>query len=278
MNLPEDQYMLVNGLRLHYLDWGGKGKQPILLLHGFTGHAHVWDYFAQDLRERYHVVALSQRGHGNSQWSQIASYTIDDHFADIAMFIEACGLNQPIIIGHSMGGRNALFFTACCPEKVSRLVLVDSRTGNDPEAVTALKRHISNIPVKTESIGQVVIALRQLYPFLPEEIGYHMAEYGFNREPDGAFVPKYDLKMGNDLEKIGFMAQDLGLYLKNITCPVLVVRGRESRFLSRGHAQEMCSNLSNARLEEIPFSSHMPVQENQEVFTRVLLDYLRWKS
>ncbi len=274
MDVPKDKYMRVNGLQLQYLDWGNRGEQTLLLLHGFTGHAHVWDFFAQDLKEQYHIIALSQRGHGNSQWSEETSYSIDDHFSDIAFFIDAVGLKEPVIIGHSMGGRNALFFAACLPEKVSHLVLVDSRPGNDSNASGALQRHIREIPVRTKSLEQVVHVLQDLYPFLPEHICYHMVEHGFNKESDGTFVPKYDIRMGRDAEQKGFITEELGIFMKNIICPVLVVRGQESQFLSMEDVWTMCSNFPDARFEEIPSASHMPVQENQEAFTRVLLNFL----
>jgi esterase len=274
MYMPEDKYMRVNGLQLHYLEWGNREKQTLLLLHGFTGHAHVWDFFAHALKEKYHIIALSQRGHGNSQWSQDASYSIDHHFSDIAFFVDAAGLIEPVIVGHSMGGRNALFYSACIPEKVGRLVLVDSRPGNDPDASDALRRHIREIPIRTGSIDDVVHVLQDLYPFLPDHICYHMAEHGFNKEPDGTFVPKYDIRMGRDVENKGFVTEDLRVFMKNIICPVLVVRGQESKFLSMDYVRTMCSLFPDARFEEIPYSSHMPVQENQEMFTRVLLNFL----
>ena len=90
--VPKDKYLKINGLRLHYLDWGTKGHQPMLLLHGFMAHAHVWDDFALRFRNHYHILALDQRGHGESQWAKDVAYTLDDHFSDIYQFIEALGL------------------------------------------------------------------------------------------------------------------------------------------------------------------------------------------
>src|SRR6266568_4484317 len=68
MNLlrPLGRYVLVNGLRLHALDWGGDGRTSLLLLHGFTGHAHAWDTLSIALQPHFHVYALDQRGHGDS--------------------------------------------------------------------------------------------------------------------------------------------------------------------------------------------------------------------
>ena len=98
MNIPRDKYIRVNQLRLHYLDWGGNGDKVILLLHGFMGHAHVWDDLASDLSARFHVLALDQRGHGDSEWSKEACYSIDSHFSDISIFIESLGLEKVIIL------------------------------------------------------------------------------------------------------------------------------------------------------------------------------------
>ncbi len=95
---PKEKYLNVNGIRLHYLDWGKHGHQPILLLHGFMAHAHVWDDFAQTFRTRYHVVALDQRGHGESQWCEDRGYSISDHLSDLVCFIKGLDLRDLIIL------------------------------------------------------------------------------------------------------------------------------------------------------------------------------------
>jgi hypothetical protein len=68
MNLlrPDERDVTVNGLKLRVLDWGGEGRPHLLLLHGFTGHAHAWDTLAIALQPHFHAWALDQRGHGDS--------------------------------------------------------------------------------------------------------------------------------------------------------------------------------------------------------------------
>ena len=86
LNKPIDKYATVNGLLFHYVDWGSCPRPSMLLLHGFMGHARVWDVLATQFRNRYHVIALDQRGHGESEWSTKGAYTLDDHFSDITDF------------------------------------------------------------------------------------------------------------------------------------------------------------------------------------------------
>jgi len=272
---PQDRYLYNNGLQLHYLDWGNDKQQPMLLLHGFLAHAHVWDDFALNFRSHYHVIALDQRGHGESQWSENVAYTIDDHFSDIALFIETLKLEELILVGHSMGGRHALFYAACVPHKVDRLILVDARPGNDLQASHALRRLLAAFPLEAHSIKEVVQAIRSLYPYLSSEMCYHIANHGYKRVQEGTYIPKYDTRMGQQLEHMVYATESLWSFMENVPCPVLLIRGKESSFLSRKVSQQMCRALPQTKFKEIPKSTHMPVQENPIATTKVIADFLQ---
>ena len=120
-NEPREGDFQVNGLRLRYLEWGEQTKPPVLLLHGFLSQASIWSSLARQLSRNYHVIALNQRGHGNSDWSSEGDYSIDDHFTDLVCFLEELELREVILVGHSMGGRNALFYAVCRPERIKKL-------------------------------------------------------------------------------------------------------------------------------------------------------------
>jgi len=274
MEKATDRAIHVHELRLHYLDWGGGGDKIILLLHGFMGHARVWDDLALALCARYRVLALDQRGHGDSEWSKDASYGMDRHFTDLSRFIDSLGVQKIMLVGHSMGGRNALFYTACVPEKVERLVLVDARLGNSPEASVALRRQLASLPLEAKALGEVVEALRSLYPYLPVKTCRHIAGHGYVKTRDGTFVPKYDARMSLQLEKAAYTTDDLWRMMQNVTCPTLLVRGEESPFVSREEARSTCAALPGARFQEIAGATHMPAQENPEAFKRAVLDFL----
>ena len=271
---PNEKYLNVNGIRFHYLDWGNYKLQPILLLHGFMAHAHVWDDFGQNFRTRYHVIALDQRGHGETQWCEDWAYSIYDHFSDIICFVEILALRDLILIGHSMGGRNALFYTACSPNRVEQLILVDIRPGNDRNSSKALKNLVNHIPLKAGSVEEVVKRVRTLSPYLSKEICHHIVAHGFKKMPNGKLAPKFDIRMIQQLEKLDYETEDLWPFLQNVNCQSLVIRGKRSSFLSKKVAQKICRFIPNAELREIPEATHFPAQENPIVFNELIWDFL----
>ena len=131
MQDPSDETIHLRGrhldrrgsLRFHYRDWSGEGRS-LLLLHGLSSNARIWDLMAPYLSGRYRVIALDQRGHGLSDKPD-DGYTFEEVGGDLAAFIRALALERPLIVGHSWGGNVALQFAADRPDQVSGLVLVD---------------------------------------------------------------------------------------------------------------------------------------------------------
>lgn len=272
---PIDKYLAVNDLRLHYVDWGKSSHKTMLLLHGFMAHARAWDEFASWFRDRYHVIALDQRGHGDSQWSEDEAYSLDDHLSDISKVIEVLNLKNLILVGHSMGGRNGLFYTACHPQNVDKLVLVDARPANNVEASERLKHDLLHLPLKAGSLNEIAQPIHRLYPYLSIAICRDLASHGYKEEVlGGPFVPKYDVRMGFHSDRMGCITEDLWPFMKNITCPTLIVRGKESPFLSREDAERMSRIMPKAEWAEIPQATHMPVQENPVAFQKVISHFL----
>src|SRR5262245_23685822 len=77
--IPRDQFVTVNGLRLHYLEWGDAAKQPMILLHGIGRVAHTFDHLAPHFSKDYRVIAVDMRGHGDSGWSPDGAYLVEDY-------------------------------------------------------------------------------------------------------------------------------------------------------------------------------------------------------
>ena len=121
MNLlrPHERDIVVDGRRLHLVDWGGDARPPLLLLHGFTGHAHAWDTLAIAQQPHFHVLALDARGHGDSDPADV--YDAAGAFRDLSSVVDQLGLRTHTLVGLSMGGRNAMYFTAKRPDRSHRL-------------------------------------------------------------------------------------------------------------------------------------------------------------
>ncbi len=118
-----DEWVTINGLSFHYRDWGGAG-QPIVLLHGLASTCHIWDLVAPILAEECSVVALDQRGHGDSAKPD-HGYDFATVSNDLRGLIKARDIRRPIVVGHSWGGDVALEFAVANPGAAKGLCFVD---------------------------------------------------------------------------------------------------------------------------------------------------------
>ena len=126
MPTPNDCYVELRGLPFHYRDWGGDGRQ-VLLLHGLASTCHIWDLVAPLLAEDFRISAMDQRGHGQS--AQVDDgYDFAAVLGDAATMIEHLGWQRPIVVGHSWGADVALELAVAHPESVSGLIFVDGGT------------------------------------------------------------------------------------------------------------------------------------------------------
>ena len=123
---PTESFVDVGAGEIHYRDWGGSGR-AVALVHGLASNCRIWDFVAPALSRRFRVVALDQRGHGRS-FKPDGGYDFASVAADLDAFIDAVGLERPIIAGHSWGGDVALEYAVAHPRKTGGLVFVDGGT------------------------------------------------------------------------------------------------------------------------------------------------------
>jgi pimeloyl-ACP methyl ester carboxylesterase len=123
--MATSEFIDINGLKLHYIDYGSEGRPHLVLLHGLNGNAHAFDLVAPNLTASHHVLALDLRGHGDSQWGPPDGYTPPNYLRDIGAFLKALSIEKASFIGSSMGGAMAMIFATLAPDIVDRLVLND---------------------------------------------------------------------------------------------------------------------------------------------------------
>jgi pimeloyl-ACP methyl ester carboxylesterase len=269
MNLlrPRDRDVVANGVRLHLLDWGGEGRTPLLLLHGFTGHAHAWDTLSIALQPHFHVYALDQRGHGDSDAAE--TYGPLAAFDDISGVVDQLGLRSLVLVGLSMGGRNAMYFTSKRPEAVQKLVIVD--IGPEISTRYAAAPAGSTEPDTWDSIEQAAQHLYRgnSYP----GIHYYrwVASSSLRAREDGALVWKWHPSIKARRPPAD---TDWWSVLRDITRPTLVLRGAESHILDRDVAERMVKELRDGRLAEITGAVHTLHEDNPDAVLAALKDFL----
>jgi esterase len=268
--LPEDKWFTYDDLKLHYLDWGNPGATTMLLLHGLCCEAHYWDFFARNLRHDFHVIALNQRGHGESSWAD--NYTLEQYADDLALLIEGLDLHDIVLIGHSQGAINALLCTANHPDRVARLVLVDNGPEINMEFVGKVQNGLAYFPAACDTEEQAIRQIANLEsPQYSRDYARHLVRHTMKPDRTGKLTFKYDPALrSSELVEL----QWLWPYLKKITCPVLVVHGMESPLLLQEGAHKMADTLSNVSLVDIADAGHFVMGENPEAFEAVIRDFL----
>jgi len=269
MNLlrPLDHHLVVDGRRLHVLDWGGDDRTPLLLLHGFTGHAHAWDTLSIALQPHFHVYALDQRGHGESDPADI--YTAVAAFDDISGVVDRLGLTSFVLIGLSMGGRNAMYFTSKRPDRVQRLVVVD--IGPEISKRAALPFAGPPEPDTWESIEQAAQHLYRANAYPGIHYYRWVVSHSLRRRADGALVWAWHPSIK---ERRAQADVDWWSLLRSITPPTLVLRGAESHVLDRDIAERMAKELPRGKFIEIPRAVHTLHEDNPEAVLAALKDFL----
>jgi esterase len=267
-----DKFVTVNGLKLHYLEWGGANRETVVLLHGFANCAATWYRLAGLLAEKRRVIAPDFRGHGDSDWSAAFDYTLDDHASDVAGLVAQLEIERLSMVGHSMGSAVAQRYAAKYPGRVARLVLVD----NGPRFGTAALNNVSARPAAPERMDSFEVAADYLAlgdPFAPREVLLKEAEFLTRRDADGSLIWKRHQASGLPrLTPAEIEAR--WQILRSINCPTLIVRGDQSLVFEAAVAAEMSRVMASASLIEIPGAGHYVHRDNPAAFDGVVLEFL----
>jgi non-heme chloroperoxidase len=133
MGAVKTGFVTANGVKLHYLDWGGRGD-AILFLPGFNDTAHVYDRFAPQFTDRFHVIGLTRRGVGESD-KPSGGYDTSTRVEDIRQFLDALRISKVSLIGHSMAGDELTLFATRYPHRIAKLVYLDAAYDRTPKGI-----------------------------------------------------------------------------------------------------------------------------------------------
>ena len=268
-----DHFIEIDGLKLHYLDYGTTGRRPMLCLHGGAAHGHWFDFVASGFTADHHVRALELRGHGDSAWADPPAYSYADYAGDVAKVVEKLDLRDFVLIGHSMGGMVSLVYAATHPGRVARLVIVDTTMHMSKETIARL-RDFGARPHKDYASQDELVRRFRLEPAGPNlaapEVVQHMARYSGRELPDGKWRHKFDRSLYAIFERL-----DGKPYWNHIKIPALLVRGEHSDRISAEIFAEVKARAPQVELATVPASEHHVTLDNPDGFVQAVRTFLK---
>ena len=272
----KDNYLTINGLRLHYLEWGresGTEGECILLLHGISGHAHLWDFSVSELVGDCHLLALDLRGYGDSQWAKPPAYHSQDYMSDLVAFVTKLSLNNFVLIGHSLGSLLGTIYAASYPDRLKGLVLVDIEACPPSWQPEYLHKAGQKAQPKFNSL-EGMVAYERKQPtgpqFAPADVVRYNCYHGGRKLPDGKLTYKYDRTT-----LVHFDQYDTRALLPQIKCPALVIRGEHSVVMRAEVAQNMSRLLPRGIFKEMPNAGHIVYVDNPSGFAQAVTEFLK---
>ena len=158
---PADRFVTVDGLKIHYVEWGDAQRPPLILIHGISRFARTFDHLVPSFVDRYRVIAYDLRGHGDSDWDPQGRYLVEDHVGDLEGLVKSLGLKNIVVWGNSTGGRVAQVFTALHPDLVTHLVAEDVGPERPRSIADGFAKRVAAEQNGWASEGELVADLRK---------------------------------------------------------------------------------------------------------------------
>jgi pimeloyl-ACP methyl ester carboxylesterase len=276
---PTSASYISQRLRLHYVDWGNGEAPPLILLHGGRDHCRNWDWVAQDLRRDFHVIAPDLRGHGDSAYSSSGDYSMSAFVYDLAQLIHRQKLAPVTIVAHSLGGGIALRYAGVYPENVARLVAIE---GLGPSPAMLAKRGERTIqermrawideeralagrmPRRYASIDEALERMQAENRHLTPVQARYLTVHGVSQNEDGTYGWKFDNYV-RSFSPVDLTAAEMARLWENITCPTLLVYGRES-WASNPQEDGRIAHFATARVAVFEGAGHWVHHDRLDAF------------
>jgi pimeloyl-ACP methyl ester carboxylesterase len=268
-----DRFVTVNGLRIHYLDWGNAAKPPMILIHGIARHAHTFDHIAPHFARDYHVLAIDMRGHGDSSWDPKGDYLVEDHVKDLEGLVKQLKLTHITMLGNSTGGRVVQVFAGTHPDLVAKLVVEDVGPQRPEDIASGFARRVQQEANGWASEEDLVQQLLKENRGVAETWVRNYAHFGIKPRGDGRFVWKRDPNLVK-----GFVPTDLWASVRRIVSPTIYILGGKSTIVPVDTQQELKKALRDCEIVTMPGLGHYPDVEDPSGFLAIADRFLSGKS
>ncbi len=266
------RHIEIDGQTLHVLEWQRpQSAATILCIHGGCANAHWWCHSAALLHSRYRVVAVDLRGHGESARLADGNYTLDGHRDDIVRLVDALAIDRLVLVGHSFGGFVSTAALPLLADRLTALVLVDTR-GHIRKRAARYLHVLTRFPHSTYASRAEAIANFQLLPretAAAAEVIEHAARHSIRQTEAGTWTLAFDRRaLGAAVERN--FDRELGA----VRVPALVVRGELSTALSSTAAARLAKEIPGATTAEIADAHHHVMLDRPRPFAESILAFL----
>jgi len=267
--LPADRFLDVNGLRMHYVDWGGEGKPPLVMVHGLDRNARTFDHLATRFTSKYRVIAIDMRGHGDSGWDPQGRYLVEDHLGDLEGIVQQLKLRNLVLWGNSTGGRVVQVFAGQHPDLVSHVISEDVGPERPRQIADNYAKRVQQEQAGWASEEELLAQLKKGNPRMPTAVLEPYVRYGTKKRADGRIEWKRDPQLVK-----GFVATDLWRFVRNIRAPILYIIGGRSNIVPAETQDELRKTLPNAQIITIPDVGHYPSDEKTDEVVTIVNRFL----
>lgn len=275
--------LTVRGLRHRIHRWGNPALPPVLLLHGWMDSGMSFQFLADHLADRWHLIAPDWRGFGDTAWDP-NGYWFPDYLADLDALLNHFSPDNPTrVAGHSMGGSVAFLYAGVRPERVSHLVSLDAAGINDTrsdEAPARYARWLEQLrdPARFSPIADQAAALalvRKLAPNLdPGKSGF-LAQQWVRPGTDGALHLPHDPRHKH-VNPVLYRRDEARACWRLITAPTLLVLARDGHVYKKWES-ELCADMTayipHLRMEVLD-CGHMVHVERAEELAGILNSFM----
>ncbi len=265
----------------HHQISGNLAGPKLVFLHGLMGSGTNWRRIVRDFESEYHILTYDQRGHGRS-FHPPQGYSPQDYASDLSLILKELGWSSILLVGHSMGGRNALQFAAQQNEtsqQVRALVLEDIGPDASPQAVERIERLLQLVPTPFANRSDARVFFETQYApliqFYPR--AQTVSRFLFTNieaKPDGSYDWRFNKEAILASMREG-RSQDQWASYASLKMPVLVVRGETSEDLPLPVYEQMLSIRPQSKGVEIQDAGHWVHFDQPEAFVSALQGFFK---
>ncbi|MCB0392928.1 MAG: alpha/beta hydrolase [Bdellovibrionales bacterium] len=248
----------------------GEDNLPkLVFLHGLLGAGANWRRITPAFQESHQILLFDQRGHGRS-FQPESGYSPESYSDDLEKILDELGWEKIQLVGHSMGGRNAMHFASQNASRVTKLVIEDIGPDGNREGSLRVERLVQSVPTPFDDKETARNFFRE--KFEDQALGQYLYS-NIVQSPNGKFDWRFSKK--GVLESLDRgRAKDRWPELESLKMPTLVVRGEFSNDLSRDVFEEMIRRNRNVTGIEIPNAGHWVHFDKPDEFIEALKSFL----